>query len=163
VFKGTAKKRDVKQKLKKKGTPKWKNVVAECELLEKRIPKETPPHGVAYYRFRPKEEVKEAEQGAKVIDSCDKTLIKIRFNDLPISKCTINGLFKAKFTKMTEVQRTSLPHSVGGRDMICCARTGSGKTLCYLIPVVEILYRKRWSMLDGLGALILVPTRELGM
>jgi ATP-dependent RNA helicase DDX10/DBP4 len=29
--------------------------------------------------------------------------------------------------------------------------------------VVECLYKKRWSMMDGLGALILVPTRELGM
>jgi hypothetical protein len=78
-------------------------------MLEKRIPKETPPSGVAYYRFRPQEEIKEeAEQATtgnsrKIIDSCDKSLIKIRFNDLPISKCTINGLFKAKFTKMTEV------------------------------------------------------------
>ena len=35
--------------------------------------------------------------------------------------------------------------------------------MSYLIPVVETLYRKRWTQLDGLGGLILVPTRELGM
>jgi ATP-dependent RNA helicase DDX10/DBP4 len=35
--------------------------------------------------------------------------------------------------------------------------------LSYLIPVVEKLYRLRWSAMDGLGALILVPTRELGI
>ena len=47
--------------------------------------------------------------------------------------------------------------------MVVCARTGSGKTLSYLIPVVENLYKKKWGMMDGLGALILVPTRELGI
>ena len=47
--------------------------------------------------------------------------------------------------------------------MVLCARTGSGKTLCYLIPIIEKLYRERWTSLDGLGALVLVPTRELAM
>ena len=64
---------------------------------------------------------------------------------------------------MTETQRASLSHSLAGRDMVVCARTGSGKTLSYLIPVVEKLYRLRWSTMDGLGALVLVPTRELGI
>ncbi len=54
-------------------------------------------------------------------------------------------------------------HALSGRDIVCSARTGSGKTLSYLIPVVECLYRSRWTQFDGLGALILVPTRELGM
>jgi ATP-dependent RNA helicase DDX10/DBP4 len=43
------------------------------------------------------------------------------------------------------------------------ARTGSGKTLAYLVPVLEKLYRERWSKADGVGALIIVPTRELAM
>jgi len=64
---------------------------------------------------------------------------------------------------MTEVQRASIPHALSGRDIVCCARTGSGKTLAYLIPVIEKLYKLRWSSLDGLGALILVPTRELAI
>ena len=76
-----------------------------------------------------------------MIETDDKAKIKIRFSDLPVSKCTISGLFKSKFIKMTEVQRASIPHALGGRDVICCARTGSGKTLSYLIPIVEKLYR----------------------
>lgn len=98
-----------------------------------------------------------------MIETDDKSLIKIRFSDLPISKCSINGLFKSKFVKMTEVQRASIPHALAGRDILCCARTGSGKTLSYLIPLVEKLYRQRWTQMDGLGALVLVPTRELAM
>jgi superfamily II DNA/RNA helicase len=42
---------------------------------------------------------------------------------------------------MTETQRACIPHALDGRDMVVCARTGSGKTLSYLIPVVEALYR----------------------
>ena len=64
---------------------------------------------------------------------------------------------------MTETQRAAIPHALYGRDLVCCARTGSGKTLSYLIPIVEKLYRERWSEEDGLGALVLVPTRELGI
>lgn len=64
---------------------------------------------------------------------------------------------------MTEVQRASITHSLAGRDLVCCARTGSGKTLAYLIPLVESLYKKKWSAMDGLGGIVLVPTRELAM
>ena len=43
------------------------------------------------------------------------------------------------------------------------AKTGSGKTLAFLVPVLENLYRKKWTEYDGLGALIISPTRELAM
>ena len=56
-----------------------------------------------------------------------------------------------------------MPHALSGRDMVVCARTGSGKTLSYLIPIVETLYKSRWTSIDGLGAIVLVPTRELGI
>ena len=62
---------------------------------------------------------------------------------------------------MTDVQAKSLPVSLKGKDILGAARTGSGKTLCFLIPILEILYRKRWGPQDGLGALIISPTREL--
>jgi ATP-dependent RNA helicase DDX10/DBP4 len=150
--------------------PKWKNVVAEIEVLDSRIKAETPPAGSLYYKYKPKDEEgaevttnTERKSLRKVVETDDKSMVKIRFSDLPISRSTVTGLFKSKFVRMTEVQRASVPHSLAGRDVVCCARTGSGKTLAYLIPVVEKLYKLRWSAMDGLGALILVPTRELGI
>ena len=83
------------------------------------------------------------------------------FADLPLSEPTKRGLKKASFVKMTEIQRKSLPISLKGKDVLGAARTGSGKTLAFLIPVLEILYRKKWGAMDGLGALIVSPTREL--
>ena len=62
---------------------------------------------------------------------------------------------------MTDIQAKSIPISLKGKDVLGAARTGSGKTLAFLIPVLDILYRRRWGHTDGLGALIISPTREL--
>ena len=62
---------------------------------------------------------------------------------------------------MTDIQSKSLPVSLKGKDVLGAARTGSGKTLAFLISVLEILYRKKWGPQDGLGALVISPTREL--
>ena len=62
---------------------------------------------------------------------------------------------------MTDIQVQSLPISLKGKDVLGAARTGSGKTLAFLIPVLEILYRRKWGPQDGLGALVISPTREL--
>ncbi len=73
----------------------------------------------------------------------------------------LSGLKKAFFVEMTDIQAKSLPASLKGKDVLGAARTGSGKTLAFLIPVLEILYRQKWGAMDGLGALIISPTREL--
>ncbi|KAF9564064.1 DEAD-domain-containing protein [Agrocybe pediades] len=85
------------------------------------------------------------------------------FADLPLSEPTKKGLKKAFFTDMTDIQRTSIPVSLKGKDVLGAARTGSGKTLAFLVPVLDVLYRRKWSAADGLGALIVSPTRELAV
>ena len=71
------------------------------------------------------------------------------------------GLKKASYVDMTDIQSKSIPISLEGKDVLGAARTGSGKTLAFLVPVLDILYRRRWGHADGLGALIISPTREL--
>ncbi|KAJ7757113.1 P-loop containing nucleoside triphosphate hydrolase protein [Mycena metata] len=85
------------------------------------------------------------------------------FAELPISEPTKRGLKKAFFVDMTEIQTQSLPVSLKGKDVLGAARTGSGKTLSFLMPVLEVLYRQKWGPADGLGALIISPTRELAI
>lgn len=49
------------------------------------------------------------------------------------------------------------------RDILGAAKTGSGKTLAFVIPLIERLYAEKWSVDDGLAALIITPTRELAL
>lgn len=124
--------------------------------MVERIKKETPPTDIFYYKIdasilKNKDEasaegtsLKEnevEENGRKLIVTTDTKKVKVRFCDLPISRYTSRGLFKAKYLKMTDVQRCAIPHALADRDLLVCARTGSGKTLCYLAPVIEKLYR----------------------
>ncbi|KAG1664899.1 hypothetical protein FOA52_006245 [Chlamydomonas sp. UWO 241] len=85
------------------------------------------------------------------------------FEELPISTYTKEALAAAKYVRLTAIQRAALPHALAGRDILGAAKTGSGKTLSFLVPLVERLYRLKWTRRDGLGALVLTPTRELAL
>ena len=85
------------------------------------------------------------------------------FTDLPLSNPTASGLEASHFKSLTDVQQKAVPLALKGSDILGAAKTGSGKTLAFLIPVLENLYRRKWAELDGLGALILSPTRELAI
>lgn len=64
---------------------------------------------------------------------------------------------RAKWAELMPVQARGIPYLLAGRDMMIQARTGSGKTGAYLLPMLERLDPKR----DQCQALILTPTREL--
>ncbi|XP_038124297.1 probable ATP-dependent RNA helicase DDX10 isoform X1 [Cyprinodon tularosa] len=85
----------------------------------------------------------------------------LKFSDLPLSRKTLLGLQEARYRQPTEIQRQTIGLALRGRDVLAAAKTGSGKTLAFLVPVLESLYRQQWTPLDGLGALIISPTREL--
>ncbi|KAF1829308.1 DEAD-domain-containing protein [Decorospora gaudefroyi] len=86
------------------------------------------------------------------------------FTDLPLSEPTKQGLKSSHFAVMTDVQAKAIPLALQGHDILGAAKTGSGKTLSFIIPVLENLYRLQHVGPDaGLGALILSPTRELAI
>ncbi|KPA85369.1 putative Atp-dependent RNA helicase [Leptomonas pyrrhocoris] len=86
-----------------------------------------------------------------------------KFEELPLSQRTMMGLERGKYTTLTPIQRESLHLALAGFDVLGAAKTGSGKTLCFVIPVLESLYREHWSADMGVGALLLSPTRELAL
>ncbi|XP_038617596.1 probable ATP-dependent RNA helicase DDX10 [Tachyglossus aculeatus] len=85
----------------------------------------------------------------------------LRFSDFPLSKKTLKGLQEAQYRMVTEIQKQTIGLALQGKDVLGAAKTGSGKTLAFLVPVLESLYRQQWTSMDGLGVLIISPTREL--
>ncbi|OHS96807.1 DEAD/DEAH box helicase family protein [Tritrichomonas foetus] len=83
------------------------------------------------------------------------------FSSLPIFETTKEALTKKKFVKMSPIQKQSLLYTLCGRDLIGAAETGTGKTLAFLIPLIETLKKSKWSVSSGLGAIIISPTRDL--
>ena len=147
-----------KNKFKQKEKKKSKSELAaeEIDLLNKRILNELPTTG----KYSISTEEQKGVDDSK-LEVWEKPYPK--FKDLPLSSKTIQGLNSSKYFNLTPIQRCTLPHTLGGRDVLGASKTGSGKTLCFLIPILENLYREGWVKEEGLGALILLPTRELAI
>src|SRR5271170_7197949 len=82
------------------------------------------------------------------------------FSELPISNYTMERISAAGFSIPTPVQAAAIPQALAGKDVLATAQTGTGKTLAFLIPVIERLLADKTP---GVTALALVPTRELAM
>jgi ATP-dependent RNA helicase RhlE len=82
------------------------------------------------------------------------------FSELFISPGLKERLVAGRFTTPTPVQAAAIPEALEGKDVLATAQTGTGKTLAFLIPVIEKLLKQSKP---GIAALVLVPTRELAM
>ena len=91
----------------------------------------------------------------------DETSNENEFKIFNLSKKTLMGLTYAGYKVPTEIQSATIGLAMEGADILGAAKTGSGKTLAFLIPLLEKLDQEKWTHLDGLGALIITPTREL--
>nr|XP_023415277.1 ATP-dependent RNA helicase DDX54 [Loxodonta africana] len=83
------------------------------------------------------------------------------FQSMGLSYPVFRGIMKKGYKVPTPIQRKTIPMILDGKDVVAMARTGSGKTACFLIPMFERL--KAHSAQTGARALILSPTRELAL
>jgi ATP-dependent RNA helicase DbpA len=79
------------------------------------------------------------------------------FADLPLSAAMLANLERLGYLSMTPIQAASLPTTLAGKDLIAQAKTGSGKTAAFAIPLLAKLEVSRLEV----QALVLCPTREL--
>lgn len=70
-------------------------------------------------------------------------------------------IYSAGFSSPTPIQAQTWPIALQGRDIVAIAKTGSGKTLGYLIPAFILLRQCRNNPQNGPTVLVLAPTREL--
>ncbi|GAA5941383.1 hypothetical protein JCM3775_004912 [Rhodotorula graminis] len=97
-----------------------------------------------------------------------KTFSTTRFADFVqqglISQATARGIAQGGYEYCTEVQAQTLPVCLTGVDVLAQARTGTGKTLAFLIPSIENLLRAPTQPPKGaISVLVLSPTRELAI
>jgi ATP-dependent RNA helicase RhlE len=104
--------------------------------------------------------------------------VSAHFTEMPLSPYVKERLAAARFIVPTPVQAASIPHALEGKDVLATAQTGTGKTLAFLLPVIEHMLKtevpgaqttghvsgaRPTSNTPGIAALVLVPTRELAM
>lgn len=84
------------------------------------------------------------------------------FQELGVDPRLIHALMKKSIEKPTPIQIVSIPLILEGKDVVARAKTGSGKTFAYLLPLLQKLFSDSGSKSNlAPSAIILVPTREL--
>ena len=85
----------------------------------------------------------------------------MRFSDFKFHPDLLEGIEASNYENATPVQEQVIPTILAGKDLIASAQTGTGKTAAFLLPVIHRLLSNH---VDGqVGALIIVPTRELAI
>ncbi|GAB4433852.1 MAG: DEAD/DEAH box helicase [bacterium] len=82
--------------------------------------------------------------------------LKMGFEELNLSKKVLKIVSDLGFEEPTPVQREAIPKILEGRNLLAQAPTGTGKTLAFGLPLMDMIKKKKYP-----NALVLVPTREL--
>ncbi|KAJ2473882.1 ATP-dependent RNA helicase, partial [Coemansia sp. RSA 2320] len=101
---------------------------------------------------RSAKKIKPSKQAEVVREAVDEAAVDFAFDSVPLSDKTRRAINEMGFTKMTEVQARTIPPLLAGRDVLGAAKTGSGKTLSFLIPAVELLSKLNFKPRNGTGA-----------
>jgi ATP-dependent RNA helicase DeaD len=85
------------------------------------------------------------------------------FAKFPVSKKILRALHEIGFKTPTEIQSRVIPIALDGRDVVGQARTGTGKTAAFAVPILDRHCRDPRTGSRSPRALILAPTRELAL
>ena len=83
------------------------------------------------------------------------------FSELTLSPALKRNLAQHGFVQPTPVQAQAIPPALAGQDIVATAQTGTGKTLAFVLPLLQSLSTQPISL--GVSAVILSPTRELAL
>jgi ATP-dependent RNA helicase DDX42 len=88
----------------------------------------------------------------------------ISFAHFGFGDLLMEAILKNGYTSPTGIQQQAIPAVLSGRDLVAVAKTGSGKTAAFILPMlIHILDQPDLEEKDGPIALILAPTRELAV
>ncbi|KAF8380079.1 hypothetical protein HHK36_027549 [Tetracentron sinense] len=98
------------------------------------------------------------------IGESDSYLSQTRFDQCSISPLSLKGIEDAGYERMTMVQEATLPIILKGKDVLAKAKTGTGKTVAFLLPSIEVIIKSpidRDQKRPPINVLVICPTREL--
>lgn len=84
----------------------------------------------------------------------------MKFTQLPLHEQLFEALSYMGFNSATPIQELAIPHILQNKDVLACAQTGTGKTVAFVLPILNKLVGKTNAETD---TLIIVPTRELAV
>ncbi len=84
------------------------------------------------------------------------------FTELPVSAALKQKLAAGEFITLTPIQEQAIPPALEGKDVIGTAQTGTGKTLAFLIPVIEMLRQEESAACYRAGPVAHARTRHAG-
>ncbi|CAO2821235.1 unnamed protein product [Amaranthus hypochondriacus] len=103
--------------------------------------------------------------GASSINSGESYLSETRFDQCTVSPLSLKAIRDAGYEKMTVVQEATLPVILKGKDVMAKAKTGTGKTVAFLLPSIEVVIKTppagRDQKRPPILVLVICPTREL--
>lgn len=85
------------------------------------------------------------------------------FDDLGLNPGLCKAVASEGYSSPTPIQAAAIPHVMAGKDLLGCAQTGTGKTAAFALPILHNLLKIPRTRSDGVGALVLTPTRELAL
>ncbi len=85
------------------------------------------------------------------------------FKSLGISSSLIEALVRQNYTEPTPIQKEAIPAILKKKDVLGIAKTGSGKTASYVLPILMNLEGNKLSRNRHINVLVVVPTRELAV
>ncbi|UHG89274.1 DEAD/DEAH box helicase [Spirosoma oryzicola] len=85
------------------------------------------------------------------------------FSSLGLSPSLLKAITAQEYTKPFPIQETAIPAILEGKDILGIAKTGSGKTAGFVLPILEQFMRRQLPKNDEVKVLVLVPTRELAV
>ncbi|CAL5048046.1 unnamed protein product [Urochloa decumbens] len=111
------------------------------------------------------EEPAKQKSGTRSTGGGDSYLSQKRFDECSLSPLTLKGVKAAGYERMTAVQEATLPIILQGKDVLAKARTGTGKTVAFLLPAIEVVSKlppvDRDQKRPPISVVVVCPTREL--
>lgn len=88
---------------------------------------------------------------------------KASFDSLSLRSDLLSTVKELGYTKAYPIQKQAIPAIIEGRDILGIAKTGSGKTVSFVLPILNELVGRLSTNNRHINALVLVPTRELAV